>query len=116
MRQVKYSFVASVAASLMLAALVAAPGAWAASTYKILHAFRRSSGGTGLQGNLVSDAAGNLYGTTYMEACRLPAVSSSSSPTDRTEAGRSTCCTGLRAEQMDGLRSSDRLGWSLLGL
>ena len=64
MRQEKSRFIASVAVSLIVAALVVAPGAWAVSTYKILHAFRRFSGGQGPWGNLVSDAAGNLYGTT----------------------------------------------------
>jgi uncharacterized repeat protein (TIGR03803 family) len=48
----------------LIMALMLAPGAWAASTYKILHAFRRFSGGQGPAGTLVSDAAGNLYGTT----------------------------------------------------
>jgi len=64
MRQEKSRFIASVAVSLIVAALVVAPGAWAASTFKILHVFRRSSGGQGPRGTLVSDAAGNLYGTT----------------------------------------------------
>jgi hypothetical protein len=64
MRKEKSRFIASVAVSLIAAALVVAPGAWAASTYKILHAFRKSSGGQGPTGNLISDAAGNLYGTT----------------------------------------------------
>src|SRR5947207_1786728 len=64
MRQEKSWFIASVAVSLIVAALVVAPGAWAASTYKILHVFRRHSGGQNPSGNLVSDAAGNLYGTT----------------------------------------------------
>ena len=64
MRQEKSRFIASVAVPLIVAALVAAPDAWAASTYKILHAFRKSSGGANVQGKLVSDAAGNLYGTT----------------------------------------------------
>jgi hypothetical protein len=36
MRQEKSRFIASVAVSLIVTALVAAPGAWAASTYKIL--------------------------------------------------------------------------------
>ena len=35
----------------LIIALMLAPGAWAASTYKILHAFRRSSGGQGPDGN-----------------------------------------------------------------
>jgi uncharacterized repeat protein (TIGR03803 family) len=50
----------------LIMALMLAPGAWAASTYKILHAFKRYSGGQGPSGpgNLISDAAGNLYGTT----------------------------------------------------
>src|SRR5947208_2651482 len=63
MRQEKSWFIASVAVSIIVAALVVAPGAWAASTYKILHVFRRFSGGQVPVGNLVSDAAGNLYGT-----------------------------------------------------
>src|SRR5438445_12484966 len=64
MRQEKSWFIASVAVSLIVAALVVAPGAWAASTFKILHVFRRFSGGQVPAGNLVSDAAGNLYGIT----------------------------------------------------
>src|SRR5438876_587083 len=64
MRQEKSRFIASVAVSLIVAALVVAPGAWAASTFKILHVFRRFSGGGNPLANLVSDAAGNLYGTT----------------------------------------------------
>jgi len=65
MRQEKSRFIASVAVSLIVAALVVAPGAWAASTFKILHVFRRFSGGHNAMGTLVSDAAGNLYGTTF---------------------------------------------------
>jgi uncharacterized repeat protein (TIGR03803 family) len=64
-RQEKSWFIASVAVSLIVAALVVAPGAWAASTFKILHVFRRFSGGHNAMGTLVSDAAGNLYGTTF---------------------------------------------------
>jgi uncharacterized repeat protein (TIGR03803 family) len=65
LRQEKSWFIASVAVSLIVAALVVAPGAWAASTFKILHVFRRFSGGHNAMGTLVSDAAGNLYGTTF---------------------------------------------------
>ncbi len=65
MRPEKSWFIASVAVSLIVAALVVAPGAWAASTFKILHVFRRFSGGHNAMGTLVSDAAGNLYGTTF---------------------------------------------------
>jgi uncharacterized repeat protein (TIGR03803 family) len=50
----------------LIMALMLAPGAWAASTYKILHAFKRSSGGQGPEGTLISDAAGNLYGITQV--------------------------------------------------
>src|SRR6266566_488525 len=65
MRPEKHWFIASVAVSLIVAALVVGPGAWSASTFKILHVFRRFSGGQNPSGNLVSDAAGNLYGTTF---------------------------------------------------
>jgi hypothetical protein len=61
----------------LIMALMLAPGAWAASTYKILHAFRRYSGGQGPPGNLISDAAGNLYGTTAFggsSSCRCGGV------------------------------------------
>ena len=45
--------------------LVLAPGAWAASTLKLLHRFTGGIGGAqpGL-GRLIFDLAGNLYSTT----------------------------------------------------
>jgi uncharacterized repeat protein (TIGR03803 family) len=49
------------AAILIVTMLLASPAA-AASTYKFLHAFRMAQSP---RGNLVLDAAGNLYGTTY---------------------------------------------------
>jgi hypothetical protein len=80
MRQEKSRFIVSVAVSLIVAALVVAPGAWAASTFKILHVFRSSSGGQGPRGTLVSDAVGNLYGTTvYGGSSSCPPAASSSS-------------------------------------
>jgi uncharacterized repeat protein (TIGR03803 family) len=48
----------------LIMALMLAPGAWAASTYKILHKFTGADGGTP-EAALIFDASGNLYGTTY---------------------------------------------------
>ena len=44
--------------------LTVAPGAWAASKYKVLYAFKGGTDGTSPSGALVFDAIGNLYGTT----------------------------------------------------
>jgi uncharacterized repeat protein (TIGR03803 family) len=44
--------------------LVLVPGTWAASTYKVLHSFTGKDGAFPFAG-LVSDTAGNLYGTTF---------------------------------------------------
>jgi uncharacterized repeat protein (TIGR03803 family) len=44
--------------------LFTASGAWAQSTYKVLHAFTNPADGQQLL-NVVLDAAGNLYGSTY---------------------------------------------------
>jgi len=38
---------------------------WAASTYKVLHAFSGKPDGGGLYDRLAIDAKGNLYGTTW---------------------------------------------------
>jgi hypothetical protein len=51
-------------ASIVFVVLVSASAAPAA-TYKILHSFGNGSGGVWPYGNLISDPAGNLYGTTY---------------------------------------------------
>jgi uncharacterized repeat protein (TIGR03803 family) len=45
-------------------ALILAPGAWAAGTYKILHKFTGADGSQPM-GVLIFDTSGNLYGTTY---------------------------------------------------
>jgi uncharacterized repeat protein (TIGR03803 family) len=44
--------------------LVLAPGAWAASQFKTLHKFTGGADGGTPSAGLVSDSAGNLYGTT----------------------------------------------------
>jgi uncharacterized repeat protein (TIGR03803 family) len=44
--------------------LVLAPAGWAGSKYKVLYSFKGGNDGIDPQGNLVFDAAGNLYGTT----------------------------------------------------
>jgi uncharacterized repeat protein (TIGR03803 family) len=44
--------------------LAVAPAGWAASTYKVLYNFKGGDDGIDPHGNLVLDAAGNLYGTT----------------------------------------------------
>ena len=50
---------------MLIVMLVLASGA-AASRYRILHQFRMPKDGSGPVGNLVMDAAGNLYGTTQV--------------------------------------------------
>jgi uncharacterized repeat protein (TIGR03803 family) len=53
----------SAAVAIIAMTLIMVSGAWA-QTYKILHTFKDSADGQQVE-NLVSDAAGNLYGTTY---------------------------------------------------
>jgi uncharacterized repeat protein (TIGR03803 family) len=62
-RQKKSWFIAIVALSIIVVALVLAPDVWAASTYTVLHKF---TGADGRQpyADLILDGAGNLYGTT----------------------------------------------------
>jgi len=45
-------------------ALLWAPGAWAGPRYKVLYNFKGGNDGAGPAGGLISDASGNLYGTT----------------------------------------------------
>ncbi len=47
----------------LIMALVLAPGAWAANTYKVLLKFNGTDG-AGPEDALVFDSSGNLYGTT----------------------------------------------------
>ena len=54
----------AVIAVTLIMALILAPGAWAASTYKILHKFTGADGNEPM-GVLIFDTSGNLYGTTY---------------------------------------------------
>lgn len=44
--------------------LILAPAGWAGSKYKVLYNFKGGNDGIDPHGNLVFDAAGNLYGTT----------------------------------------------------
>jgi uncharacterized repeat protein (TIGR03803 family) len=44
--------------------LALAPAAWAGSKFKVLYSFKGGNDGIDPHGNLVFDAAGNLYGTT----------------------------------------------------
>jgi uncharacterized repeat protein (TIGR03803 family) len=55
---------ASAALMIVIAVFMLAPGSWAASNYKTLHAFKGGADGGNPQGDLVFDTAGNLYGTT----------------------------------------------------
>jgi uncharacterized repeat protein (TIGR03803 family) len=52
----------------LIVALMLAPGAWAASKYKILHKFTRADGGNP-EAALIFDASGNLYSTTIGGGC-----------------------------------------------
>jgi uncharacterized repeat protein (TIGR03803 family) len=60
----------------IISLLMLAPAAGAGSKYKVLYAFKGGNDGIDPQGNLVFDAAGNLYGTT-------------------TEGGGTTNCNGV---------------------
>jgi len=65
MRHKKFWFILGTTLAVMAVALVLVPGAGAASTFKILYKFKgRADGGTPFA-DLIFDAAGNLYGTTY---------------------------------------------------
>ena len=65
MRQKNSWLIVGVTLVVIAVNLVLAPGAWAASTLKLLHRFTGGIGGAqpGL-GRLIFDAAGNLYSTT----------------------------------------------------
>jgi len=64
MNHKKFSGAASAALLIVVAIFILAPGAWAQSRYKSLHAFHGKDGAAP-SGTLTFDAAGNLYGTTY---------------------------------------------------
>jgi len=53
----------AVIAATLIMALILAPAAWAADTYKILHEFTGGADGSDPTAGLIFDAAGNLYGT-----------------------------------------------------
>ena len=50
--------------AILLLLLILAPAGWAGSKYKVLYNFKGGNDGIDPHGNLVFDAAGNLYGTT----------------------------------------------------
>jgi uncharacterized repeat protein (TIGR03803 family) len=56
--------VSAVLLAAIMLILVLAPGAWAASKYKVLYTFKGHSDGSGPDAGLIFDPAGNLYGTT----------------------------------------------------
>jgi uncharacterized repeat protein (TIGR03803 family) len=55
----------------VIAALALTTGAWGQSTYRILHTFVGGSDGSEPLGDLVFDAASNLYGTTEFGGCDI---------------------------------------------
>ena len=61
MRQRKSYVLLIVACTVTVGAMWLTPSAWAADTFKVLHSFTWAKTP---QGNLIFDAAGNLYGTT----------------------------------------------------
>jgi uncharacterized repeat protein (TIGR03803 family) len=66
-------FLGAASAALMIVivfTLALAPAAGAASKYKVLYKFAHPANGANPQGNLIFDAAGNLYGTTYIGGAR----------------------------------------------
>ena len=63
MRPKKSWFIVGAILAVIAVALVLAPGAWAASTFKVLHRFPGGSDAEPVAG-LIFDAAGNLDGTT----------------------------------------------------
>jgi hypothetical protein len=50
--------------AIFASALLLVPAAWAGGTYKVLHAFGKGNDGGGVFAGVISDANGNLYGTT----------------------------------------------------
>jgi len=58
------SKVLAVTTATLIMALTLAPGAWAASTQKVLYSFTGGSDGSQPRQGLIFDHAGNLYGTT----------------------------------------------------
>src|SRR5207302_4838888 len=65
MRPKKSWSIVGVTLAVIAVALVLAPGAWAASTFKVLHRFTGGTDGAEpVLGGVIFDAAGNLYGTT----------------------------------------------------
>jgi len=60
----KFLAAASAALMILTVTLMLAPGAWAASKYKVLYAFKGGADGIYSEGGLIFDGAGNLYGVT----------------------------------------------------
>jgi len=54
----------AVIAATLIMALILAPGAWAASRYKVLYKFTGGADGSQPEAGLILDTSGNLYGTT----------------------------------------------------
>lgn len=54
------------AALVFMISLTFVPGSWAASRFKVLYAFKGTPDGASPSGDLTFDAAGNLYGATYV--------------------------------------------------
>lgn len=54
----------AVIAATLIMALILAPGAWAASRYKVLYKFTGGADGSQPGAGLILDTSGNLYGTT----------------------------------------------------
>ncbi len=64
MRSEKYSTISIRQLAILSLLLILAPAGWAGSKYKVLYNFKGGNDGIDPHGNLVFDAAGNLYGTT----------------------------------------------------
>ncbi len=85
--QVESVFIRLRAVSLVLAAVLFLTSAWAADHQTVLHTFGNFPDGSGPDGSLIMDAAGNLYGATLQGGIYCPVGCGTVFELTRTEAG-----------------------------